>query len=68
MGRRHSIAARKAAGDAQKSKIYAKIGRIIQMAAKNGADVSMNPALDLALQKARYYGLPKDVIEKAILK
>ena len=38
------------------------------MAAKNGADPSMNPTLDLALQKARYHGLPKDVVEKAILK
>ncbi len=68
MWRRHSIAARKASGDKKKSQTYAKIWRIIQMAAKNGADPSMNPSLDLALQKARYYGLPKDVIEKAILK
>lgn len=68
MWRRHSIAARKASGDAKKSRIYAKIWRIIQMAAKNGADASMNPGLELALQKARYYGLPRDVIDKAILK
>jgi len=68
MWRRHSIAQRKASGDAKKSQTYAKIGRIIQMAAKNGADAGMNPALDLALQKARYYGLPRDVIDKAILK
>lgn len=28
----------------------------------------MNPALDLMLQKARYYSLPKDVIDKALKK
>lgn len=68
MGKRHSIAAKKAAGDANKASNYAKIGKIIQMAAKSGADVSMNPSLELALQKARYYNLPRDVIDKAIKK
>ncbi len=68
MGRRHSIAARKASGDAQKSQNYAKIGKIIQIAAKKGADPKMNPALELALSKAKQYNLPRDVVEKAILK
>lgn len=68
MGKRHSIAAKKAAGDANKATNYAKIGKIIQMAAKSGADASMNPSLELALQKARYYNLPRDVIDKAIKK
>ena len=68
MGRRHSIAARKASGDAQKSQNYAKIGKIIQIAAKKGADPKMNPALELALSKAKQYNLPREVVEKAILK
>ena len=68
MGRRHSIAARKASGDANKSRMYSIIWKKIQIAAKNGADPSMNPALEMILAKARYYGLPKDVIERAILK
>jgi len=68
MWRRHSIAARKASGDAKKSQTYAKIGKIIQIAAKKWADASMNPSLDLALQKARYHWLPREVIDKAILK
>jgi len=38
------------------------------MAAKNGADPKMNPALEMILEKARYYGLPRDVVERAILK
>ncbi|MFA5748437.1 MAG: YebC/PmpR family DNA-binding transcriptional regulator, partial [Candidatus Absconditabacterales bacterium] len=68
MGRRHSIAGKKAAGDAKKSANYGKIGKIIQIAAKKGADPKMNPTLDLALSKARQFGLPKEVIQKAILK
>ena len=28
----------------------------------------MNPSLEMILEKARYNGLPKDVIERAILK
>jgi len=68
MGRRHSIAARKASWDAKKSQAYAKIGKIIQIAAKKGADPKMNPSLDLALSKAKQYNLPREVVEKAILK
>ncbi len=68
MGRWHSIAAKKASGDANKSRIYSIIGKKIQIAAKNGADPKMNPGLEMMLEKARYHGLPKDVVERAILK
>jgi transcriptional/translational regulatory protein YebC/TACO1 len=62
----HNIKHRKAAQDAKKSKYYARIGKIIQIAAKDGPDPTMNPKLHLALQKAKQYNLPKDVIKKAI--
>ncbi|MCX6823615.1 MAG: YebC/PmpR family DNA-binding transcriptional regulator [candidate division SR1 bacterium] len=68
MGRWHSIAARKASGDAKKSQAYAKVGKIIQIAARKGADPKMNPSLELALSKAKQYNLPREVVEKAILK
>lgn len=68
MGRRHSIADRKASWDAKKSQAYAKIGKIIQIAAKKWADASMNPSLEIALSKAKQYNLPREVVEKAILK
>lgn len=69
MGRRHSIAGKKAAGDAAKSQTYAKIGKLIEIAARNGgADPTMNPSLEMVLQKARYNSLPKDVIDHAIKK
>lgn len=68
MGRRHSIAAKKAAWDAWKSKAYAMISKLIQIAAKKWADPKMNPSLDLVLQKARYHSVPRDIVERAILK
>ncbi len=66
--KRHNIKHRKAATDAKKSKIYTKIAKIITIAAKWWADASMNPSLASALEKARYNSLPKEVIQKAILK
>ena len=68
MGRWHSIAARKASWDAKKSQAYAKVWKIIQIAARKGADPKMNPSLELALSKAKQYNLPREVVEKAILK
>ena len=38
------------------------------MAAKLWADWKMNPSLEMMLDKARYYGLPREVIDRAILK
>lgn len=63
----HNIKHRKAAQDAKKSKIYANVAKVIQMAARNWWDnPSLNPALETALTKARQAWLPKDVIKKAI--
>ncbi len=69
MWRRHSIANKKAAWDAEKSKNYAKIGKLLEIAARQWwKDPSMNPQLELMLQKARQYNLPREVVEKAIKK
>lgn len=68
MWRRHSIAAKKAAWDQEKWKIYSMMSKIIQLAAKKWSDPKMNPSLELALQKARYAGVPKEIVERAILK
>lgn len=68
MGRWHSIAARKAAGDVGKWKTYSMMSKLIQLAAKKWADPKMNPSLDLVLQKARYHSVPRDIVERAILK
>lgn len=68
MWRWHSIAAKKAAWDANKSKTYSIMSKQIQIAARNWADPRMNPSLELALNKARYCGVPRDIIDRAILK
>lgn len=69
MWRRHSIANKKAAGDAEKSKNYAKVGKLIEIAVRQWwKDATMNPQLELMLQKARQYNLPREVIDKAIKK
>jgi transcriptional/translational regulatory protein YebC/TACO1 len=64
----HNIRHKKAAQDAKKSKIYTKISKLIELAARQGANPNLNPALEAALEKARYYGVPKDVVERAIKK
>jgi YebC/PmpR family DNA-binding regulatory protein len=56
----------KGAADAKKSKVFAKIARVISVAAKNGKDPSMNPALRDAISKGREVNMPSDNIERAI--
>ncbi len=66
--KRSTIKHKKAKTDAKRSKVYTKIAKLITVAARGGAEASMNPALEQALQKAKYNSLPKEVIEKAIKK
>lgn len=66
--KRHNIKHKKAATDAKKAKIYTKIWKIIEMAARNWADPSLNPSLVAALDKARYNSVPREVIDRAIKK
>lgn len=54
---------------AQKSKLYAKYGKQLYMAAKNGVpNVEANPALRSMVEKAKREQVPSHVIEKAIQK
>ncbi len=64
----HNIKHRKAAQDAKKAKIYAKLAKFIQLEAMKGSDPDMNPGLALAISKAKSAWVPKPVIEKAIAK
>lgn len=68
MWRWHSIVNKKTAGDQGKGKAYAKVWKIITIAARKWMDPDLNPSLALALQKAKQYNLPRDVIDKAIKK
>ena len=59
----------KARVDAKKGKAFSKVGRDITIAARQGGDnPDMNPALRLAIQKARDVNMPKDNIQRAIEK
>jgi YebC/PmpR family DNA-binding regulatory protein len=64
-----SIKHKKGAADAKRGKLFTKLARAIQVAARDGGgDADGNPALALAVQKARDASMPKDNIERAIAK
>jgi YebC/PmpR family DNA-binding regulatory protein len=59
----------KAKEDAKKGKAFSKVGRDITIAVRQGGNnPDMNPALRLAIQKARDVNMPKDNIQRAIEK
>ena len=62
-----NIKHRKGAADAKKGKITTKLVKEITIAAKmGGGDVTSNPRLRLAMEKARENNVPKDNVERAI--
>ncbi len=64
-----SIKHKKKAVDAKRGKLFTKLARAIQVAAREGGgDVEGNPGLALAVQKAKEASMPKDNIERAIAK
>lgn len=64
-----NIKHKKGRADAQRAKLFSKLGREIYVAAKlGGPDPDMNPRLRLAIATARGQSMPKDGIEKNIQK
>jgi YebC/PmpR family DNA-binding regulatory protein len=64
-----TIRRKKGAVDAKRGKIFTKLIREIATAARlGGGDPGANPRLRLAIDKARGANMPKDNIERAILK
>jgi len=61
-----TIKRKKGANDAARGKIFTKLAREIQIAARGGADPDANFALRLAIDKARGENMPKDNIERAV--
>ena len=58
---------KKAIIDARRAKSFAKLTKAIEVAARNGgADVSGNPALYDAIQKAKKTSVPNDNIDRAV--
>jgi YebC/PmpR family DNA-binding regulatory protein len=63
----HSIKHKKAVVDARRGQHFTKLARAITVAAREGGgDPDGNPALALAIQKARDASMPKENIERAI--
>ncbi len=61
-----SIKHKKGAADAKRGKIFTKLGHEIAIAARDGADPSMNFKLRLAVQKAKAANMPSTNIERSI--
>ena len=70
MGRKwNNIKEKKAQKDKNTSRIYAKFGKEIYVAAKSGEpDPESNQNLRLTLERAKTYSVPNHIIEKAIEK
>src|ERR1700686_5441739 len=64
-----SIKHKKAIVDSRRGAAFSKLTRAITVAARDGGgDAAGNPALDLAIRKAKEASMPKDNIERAIAK
>ncbi|HEY5155764.1 MAG TPA: YebC/PmpR family DNA-binding transcriptional regulator [Acidimicrobiales bacterium] len=62
-----TIKHKKGAADAARGKLFAKLIRQVEVAARaGGGDMDMNPSLRTMYQKARSASVPLDTIEKAI--
>jgi YebC/PmpR family DNA-binding regulatory protein len=70
MGRKwNNIKDKKASKDANTSRVYAKFGVEIYVAAKKGEpDPESNRALKVVLERAKTYNVPKAIIDRAIEK
>lgn len=62
-----TIKHKKGAKDAKRGKLFAKLARAVEIAARDGGgDPSMNAPLALAVQKAKDASMPNDNIDRAI--
>ena len=65
----NNIKARKGKSDAERSKIFTKIGREIMVAVKEGGpNIESNSKLKMAIAKARQFNMPNDRINSVIKK
>src|SRR5271154_7507890 len=63
-----NIKRQKARTDAKRGKVWSKIARKIIIAAKGGGDPRDNLSLRYTIDEAKAANMPKDTIEKAIMK
>lgn len=58
----------KGAVDAKRGKLFSKLSREITVAARDGADIDLNPRLRQAMLSARANNMPGDTIDRAVRK
>ena len=56
----------KGVNDAKRGAVFTKIGNQIALAARSGTDPAMNPALALAIEKAKQANMPNANVQRAI--
>lgn len=56
----------KGVNDAKRGAVFTRIGNQIAIAARSGTDPDMNPALAMAIEKARQANMPKDNIQRSV--
>jgi len=56
----------KAVVDAKRGAVFTRLGNLIAIAARNGADPEMNPGLAMAIEKAKKANMPNENIKRAI--
>ena len=61
-----TIKRKKGANDAARGKVFTRLAREIQSAARSGADPNSNVTLRLAIERARAENMPKDNIDRAV--
>lgn len=61
-----TIKRQKGVNDAKRGAVFTKIGNQIAIAARSGTDPDMNPALALAIEKAKAANMPNANIQRAI--
>jgi YebC/PmpR family DNA-binding regulatory protein len=61
-----TIKREKGAKDAARGAVFTKLGNMIAIAAKSGADPAMNPSLALAIEKAKAANMPNANIDRSI--
>ncbi|MGA9278668.1 YebC/PmpR family DNA-binding transcriptional regulator [Ilumatobacter sp.] len=61
-----TIKHKKGAADAARGKLFAKMARQVEVAAKGGSDPDMNATLRTAVQKAKAASMTNDAIDRAI--
>jgi YebC/PmpR family DNA-binding regulatory protein len=67
MGAQWKVKHREAAANA-KGRIFGKLAKEIQIAARAGADLDMNPRLRLVVEQAKKASMPRETLERAINK